>query len=172
MAAQRSEWSARRRTVTAAAAGFALLLGAAPARADWDYTQWGMSPAEVKAASDGAAQDNADRSLDADGLKAKLVAPYEGAALTFTAVFLFDGLSRLRYVSLDPVGQAACVATMQHLAMRYGTPEGVSDMVDARTMRWDDVTDDNLVVYLDLGQGHCSVQFSKLPETLPSGKGL
>lgn len=156
----------------AAAAGLGLLFGAAPAMADWDYTQWGMTAAEVKAASEGVAQDNTDRSLDADGLKAELVAPFQGETLAFKAVFLFDDAHRLRYVSLGSEGQAACAATMQHLAMRYGTPEGVADMVDARTMRWDDVTDDNLVDFLDLGQGHCSVQFSKLPATRPSGKGL
>ncbi len=140
--------------------------------ADWDYTQWGMTAAEVRAASEGVAQDNADRSLDAGGLKAKLVAPYQGSTIEFTAVFLFDDTSRLRYVSLDPVSQTACAAMMQNLASRYGVPERAADMVDARTMRWDDVTDDNLVVFLDLGAGHCSVQYSKLPATKPNGKGL
>jgi hypothetical protein len=165
--------SATRWVVKAAVtAGLGLLFGATPALADWGYTQWGMSPAEVKLASRDQAQDNPDRSLDAEGLKAELVAPYEGDTLAFTAVFLFDDASRLQYVSLNPSGSAVCPRVMQHLASHYGPPEGAADMVDARTMRWDDVTGDNLVVFLDLGQGGCSVQYSKLPATRPNGKGL
>ena len=172
MPRQQSAVSALKRALAAAAAILGVLSGAAPALADWDYTQWGMTAPAHRAASSGAAQDNADRSLDAAGLKAKLVAPYQGATLSFTAVFLFDEAGRLRYVSLDPVSQTACAAMMQDLAARYGVPESAADMIDARTMRWDDVTDDNLVLFLDLGQGHCDVQYSKLPATRPSGKGL
>ena len=39
------------RALAAAAAVLGVLLGAAPAGADWDYTQWGMTAPEVRAAS-------------------------------------------------------------------------------------------------------------------------
>ena len=150
----------------------ALACSALPAAADWQYTQWGMTPAQVMAASNGVAQPNPDRKLDAGDLKASLTAPYQGAAIPFTAVFLFDASGKLQVVTLNPVGGIACPVIVQALAANHGVPEGKDDLVHATTLRWDDTDNDNLVVYLDLGQGNCTIQYSKLPPTQPNGKGL
>ncbi len=164
--------SVRAAAATFALAALALAWSDGPAAADWQYTQWGMSPAEVKAASNDEARDNADRTLDAEGVEARLTVPFQGETLPFTAVFLFDAQDKLRYVTLNPVGQIACPVVVQALAAHYGRPEGKVDMIHATTMRWDDVTNDNLVVYLDLGHGNCTIQYSKLPPTRPDGKSL
>lgn len=150
----------------------ALACAAGPAAADWQYTQWGMTPAQVTAASSEAAQPNPDRRLDADGLKAALTAPYQGAAIPFTAVFLFDTSDRLQLVTLNPVGGIACPVVVQALAANHGAPLGKVDLLKSRTLRWDDADGDNLVVYADLGDGACTIQYSKLPPTQPDGKGL
>ena len=134
-----------------------------PAAADWQYTQWGMTPDQVRAASNDAAQPNLNRTLDAGGLKAVLTAPYQGATLPFTAVFLFDDGGKLKLVTLDPIGDIACPVIVQALRANHGMPKGKADMVHATTLRWDDVESDNLIVYLDLGHGNCTVQFSRLP---------
>ena len=105
-------------------------------------------------------------------LKALLTAPYQGSALPYTAVFLFDATDRLKVVTLNPVGGIACPVIVQALGANHGRPEGAADMDSARTLRWDDVENDNLIVYLDLGEGNCTVQFSKLPPTTPDGKNL
>lgn len=157
---------------TAALALSALACSVVPAAADWQYTQWGMTPDQVAAASDDAARPNADRALDIGGLKAALTAPYQGASLPFTAVFLFDGADKLRTVALNPVGAIACPVIVQALGANHGMPEGRADMVQATTLRWDDVENDNLIVYSDLGHGNCTIQFSKLPPTRPNGKSL
>ena len=151
---------------------FALTGSAMPAAADWQYTQWGMTPDQVKTASNGVARDNADRELDATGVTAALVAPYQGVSLPFTAVFLFDPDHKLQDVTLNPVGQIACPVIVDALAANYGQPEDKVDMVRAKTIRWDDLNNDNLVVYLDLGQGNCTIQYSRLPPTRADGKGL
>ncbi len=164
--------SMRGRIAASALALSALACSALPAAADWQYTQWGMTPGQVRAASNDVAQPNPDRKLDADGLKADLTAPYQGAAIPFTAVFLFDAPGKLQVVTLNPVGGIACPVIVQALAANHGPPEGKADMVQARTLRWDDTDNDNLVVYLDLGQGNCAIQYSKLPLTQPDGKGL
>lgn len=156
----------------AALAAAAWTASAVPAAADWQYTQWGMTPDQVKAASEGAALDNGDRLRDVDGLKAALEAPYQGETVAFTAVFLFNDQDRLRYVTLNPIGKLSCPLVIQTLVDHYGPPGNRADMVRASTMRWNDLGNDNLVVYLDLGGGDCSVQYSKLPPTRPDGKGL
>ena len=56
---------------------FALTCSAMPAAADWQYTQWGMTPDQVKIASNGVARDNMNCELDATGVTAALVAPYQ-----------------------------------------------------------------------------------------------
>lgn len=164
--------SVRGWTVASALALSALACSALPAAADWQYTRWGMTPDQVRAASDGVARPNADRKLDAGGLEAALTAPYQGAAIPFTAVFLFDASGKLKLVTLNPVGGIACPVIVQALSANHGAPEGKDDLVHATTLRWDDIDNDNLVVYLDLGQGNCTIQYSKLPPTQPNGKGL
>ncbi len=145
---------------------------AAPAAADWQYTQWGMSADEVQAASEGAARLNPDRTLDTGDLKAELTGPYQGNEGLFTAVFLFDATAKLRVVSLKPAGDAACPGIVRMLDASHGVPEGRADLGHARALRWDDTDNDNLIVYADLGHSDCTIQYSELPPTRPDGKGL
>ena len=145
---------------------------ATPAAADWQYSQWGMSPAQVAAASGGVAKPNDDRGLDAEGLRAELLAPYLAGSLPFTAVFRFDAEDALDDVALVPAGAANCSVIRAALVDHHGAPEGQADPRSAATMRWHDLDANNLVVFLDLGDGHCSIQYSKLPNTRPNGGGL
>ena len=96
-----------------------------PALADWQYTQWGMSPAEVQAASNGTAVANQDRRLDADDLTAGLTAFYRGDKRPFTAVFLFDTGGKLSAVNLNPTDRISCDPIRQSLADHYGKPASV-----------------------------------------------
>lgn len=149
-----------------------LARSAGPAAADWQYAQWDMTADQVVAASNGLAQPNPDRGLDGDGLTAALVAPYQAGSMSFTAAFLFDDTSKLKAVTLNPIGEVSCKAIVRTLRTDHGAPEGRTDMGHAKTRRWDDVDNDNLIVYVDVGRGHCSVQYSTLPATRPDGKGL
>jgi hypothetical protein len=155
-----------------ALAGCALGFSTGPGAADWQYTQWGMTIDQVRSASSGVAQPNPDRSLDVGGLKAALMAPYQGGPMSFTAMFLFDATGRLKVVTLNPAGAIACPMVVQELDANHGAPEARDDMGHAKTLRWDDVDNDNLIVYVDLGQGNCTIQYSPLPATRPDGKGL
>ena len=160
------------RPATSLAAAICLGLGATPAAADWQYSQWGMSPAQVEAASGGAAKPNDERDLDAEGLRAELAAPYMAGSLPFTAVFRFDAEDMLDDVALIPTGPVSCPVVRATLIDHHGTPEGKADPQSAPTLRWHDLDANNLVVFLDLGGGHCSIQYSKLPNTRPNGGGL
>ena len=159
-------------SMTGLAAAICLGLGASPAAADWQYSRWGMSPAQLAAASGGVAKPNDDRDLDAEGLRAELAAPYMAGSLPFTAVFRFDAEGGLDDVALIPAGPVSCPAVRAALVAHHGTPEGKADPQSGATLRWHDLDADNLVVFLDLGDGHCSIQYSKLPNTRPGGGGL
>ena len=158
-----------------AAAGLAvsgLALASNSAAADWQYTQWNMTPAEVKAASLQKAQDNSDRELDSENRTAKLTAPYQGEAISFRVVFLFNAENELKTVTLTPLKRDDCSLIMSRLMNHYGQPKENSDMIHADVARWDDYEDSNLVVYLKLEKEGCTIQYSKLPPTHPNGNNL
>ena len=144
----------------------------APASANWQYTRWEMTPEEVKTASHGAAQNNSDHGLDAEGVKARLTAPYVGEEISFTAVFLFDEDSKLKDVTLTPKKQEDCLLMKSRLQNHYGQSAENTDMVHAGVTRWDDFDDKNLVVFLQLENNGCTIQYSKLHNTTPNGDNL
>lgn len=83
--------------------GIALALaccGVSAAKADWEYTKWGMSPQDVLNASNGAAKASSDPRPDSSGNVTKLVAPYQSGKLSFEAQFAFDAADKLASVTL------------------------------------------------------------------------
>ncbi len=104
-----------------------------PAWADWQYTQWGMSPAEVQSASNGTAVVNQDRKLDAADLTAGLTAFYRGDKRPFTAVFLFDAAGKLSAVTLNPTDRISCDSIRQSLDAHYGAPASLDQQQFGQT---------------------------------------
>ncbi len=162
-------WSERKLRGLAAALSVAIFGTITPALADWQYTQWGMSAAQVETASKGTAVVNKDRSLDAADLTAGLTAFFRGDKRPFTAVFLFDAVGKLSVVTLNPTDRISCDPIHSSLAAHYGTPVSTDQHKFGQTAQWNDVDGDNVVIFLDLGQGNCSIQYSSLPPTHQDG---
>jgi hypothetical protein len=83
-----------------------LLLVTVPAGANWQYTKWGMTPAQVVAASHGAATETtpaqqAGERISATGEVALLTAPWQAGRFRFTALFFFSTGRRLTHVTLN-----------------------------------------------------------------------
>ncbi|MFI5031968.1 MAG: hypothetical protein ACHQPH_14825 [Reyranellales bacterium] len=100
-----------------------LCLGAGTARADWEYTVWGMTAEEVLDASHGQAIPSFDRERDWEPFRAELKAPSVWHGFAFTAYFLFgphDG--ELRYVSLVMDHPLQCSRLNAMLRQIYGRP--------------------------------------------------
>ena len=131
-----------------------------------------MTPAEVKRAPQGTAQDNNDRGLDAPNRKAQLTALYQGEATPFKAAFLFNEEDELKDVTLTPVDKSDCSMILSRLRSHYGPPKENSDLIHADVTRWDDYESSNLVVFLTLDKKGCTIQYSKLPPTHPDGHNL
>jgi hypothetical protein len=74
--------------------------GASAAKADWEYTRWGMTPQEVVSASKNLAKEGTDLRPDSDGNVTKLVAPFQSGKFSFEAQFGFDAADRLSSVTL------------------------------------------------------------------------
>ena len=135
----------------------------------WQYTSWGMSEAEVVAASGGKASEvvGADRKgkgfVDAE---ARLKAPYQSGSYTFTAYFGFDrDTDELKAVSLDPDDSVDCVQLGATLSDKYGAPTDETNergvfRIDVR--EWHEKGADTLVRYVLLGNPpdrSCSVTY-------------
>src|ERR1700678_4322958 len=74
--------------------------GASAAKADWEYTKWGMSPQQVVSAAKNRTRKSSDLHPDSDGNVTKLVAPYQSGKFSFEAQFGFDAADRLSSVTL------------------------------------------------------------------------
>jgi hypothetical protein len=98
--------------------GIALLLTCCcvgAAKADWEYTKWGMTPAEVVNASRNQAKADSNLRPDSDGNVTKLTAPFKSAKYTFEAQFGFDAADKLSSVTLVLYDEAA--GTDMHMEM-------------------------------------------------------
>jgi hypothetical protein len=97
--------------------------GAGTARADWEYTAWGMTAEEVLDASHGQAIPSFDRERDWEPFRAELKAPYAWHGFAFTAYFLFGPRDRqLSYVSLVMDHPQQCPRLNTLLRQIYGMP--------------------------------------------------
>jgi hypothetical protein len=99
--------------------------GASAAKADWEYTKWGMTPQQVIAASKNVAkEDSTDLSPDSDGNVTKVVAPFKAGKFPFRAEFGFDAADKLSSVTLVLYDKSAGLDT--HLQL-HGEAGAVAD---------------------------------------------
>ena len=164
--------------------GIALALvscGASAAKADWEYTKWGMTPHQVVSASKNLTRESSDLHPDSDGNVTKLVAPYQSGKFSFEAQFGFDAADRLSSVTLvlndksagmamDMGGdmnmnmdQGVCHDLQVSVKTAYGPPQGGgSAHMQYSIETWQDQTNKNKLTYTVLDGVGCYVQYSAL----------
>jgi hypothetical protein len=131
---ERRTWNVRLNQIMASA-GLAALCSCltVPAKANWAYTQWGMTPEQVAAASSGAVQvlPSSQRTRnDVLGWEMAAKGTYKDGSLTMDIGFTFDtqhgGLTCVMY---NVMGDDATVLR-ETLGKRYGKPfkEGSSSI--------------------------------------------
>jgi hypothetical protein len=114
------------------------LLCIQPASANWQYTKWGMTPAQVEKSSKNMASPVAGRTAGTNQIK--LTAPYRSGNFEFTASFWFDQSDHLTSVSLD-LNSGDAHELIGSLRNKYGEPE--NQMPGAmRAMKWHSGSDD------------------------------
>lgn len=102
-------------TITIAAASVAL---ASPASADWSYTRWGMTPAQVVRASGGTARLADVAPAPGQTYIIKATGTVQSGGLQFASDFRFAA-DRLVSVTLY-LRQGTCVSAMAALEEKYG----------------------------------------------------
>jgi|GEM_PF-699815 hypothetical protein len=159
--------------------------GASAAKADWEYTKWGMTPAQVAGAAKNLAKKSSDLRPDSDGNVTKLVAPYRNGKFSFEAQFGFDPADRLSSVTLvlndkfagmdmtmgEGMGadmnmnmdKGGCHDLLASVKTSYGPPQaGRSAHMQYIIETWRDRKNKNNVTYTVLDRVGCYVQYSAI----------
>ena len=154
--------------------------GASAAKADWEYTKWGMRPQEVVSASRNQVKQNSDLRPDSDGNVTKLVAPYQSGKFVFEAHFGFDAADRLASVTLVLSDKSAdmemdmdmsadmpmnmdrgiCHDLDMAVNAEFGQPSYRGESHLYAIEKWQDQKNQNNVDYHKLYQVGCYVQYS------------
>lgn len=102
----------------------AILALSVPAFADWEGTQWGMSPDEVLAKLDAASSHSpaASEIFEYDGAQYRPLVKLGHAidGVEGEASLLFDANDTLRFVAFSPTDLAECDALATALSARHG----------------------------------------------------
>jgi hypothetical protein len=102
-----------------------IVLSAATAHADWQYTRWGMTPEETLAASKGKLKrcDPCDIQTNDTAAAAQLFGPYQSGEFNFTAFAFFDKrTNKLAHVTLKLTTPEKGLDLIGTLRIRYGEP--------------------------------------------------
>src|ERR1700684_2498364 len=162
--------------------GIALALvscGASAAKADWEYTKWGMTPQQVVSAAKNLTRISSDLHPDSDGNVTKLVAPYKSGKFSFEAQFGFDAADRLSSVTLVLNDKSAgmdmdmgagmnmdgggCHALQASVKPAHAPPQGGgSAHMQYSIETWQDQKNKNNVTYAVLDGVGCYVQYSAI----------
>jgi hypothetical protein len=147
---------------------FAFLLSciALPAEANWQYTHWNMTRAQVLASAHGNAHPvvgkPGDRVFGAD-LGAE--GTYAAAGIKFISQFYFDAAGRLQIVRLTPVNQSQCPSLANSLNSIYGNPVESSGI----TKFWRDAVNSNGIRITRLSANECYVVYTSLSSSGANG---
>lgn len=151
------------------ACGGLMLVMAGTARADWQYTRWGMTADEAYNAANGAAERVVTVDKNKDGTLSLITARYEGNGIPFSAVFKFDDPNkRLVEVDLLPRNMDACYDIGKSLTATYGPAQNASAMTAGRTKQWWDREHNNLIAFAEIGS-LCFLNYT--PITAAGAKG-
>jgi hypothetical protein len=134
--------------------------GASTAKADWEYTKWGMTPQQVVGALKNLARESSDRRPDSDGNVTKLVAPDKSGKFSFEAQFEFDAADRLSAVTLLLTDKSLCHDLQVSVETAYGPVQGGTSTSLYIIENWQDQKNKNSVTYTALYKSDCYVHYS------------
>jgi hypothetical protein len=130
-------------------------LSSAAARADWEYTRWGMSPDQVAGASKGAVKvlpPDKRRKVEEANMEGGAEGSYADGPLKLRVGFSFDmrkgGLVCVSYAVQD---KAQNPLLKDWLIRRYGEPQNTSELaaIGLQSLSWSEPDDISLEMMRD-----------------------
>ena len=148
---------------------------ASPASANWQYTRWGMTPAEIAAAAPVHVGMVDLPALSTPTSRVKAGAVYQASGMDFTVAFGFDAADHLNRVTLYPSNLHQCSDLNQLLRSVYGDPPpaGITTTAVATAKTWRDERGGNIIHFLIIGDwsnpSNCSVAYEPIRTREQSG---
>lgn len=151
-------------------------LFATDSRADWQYTTWGATPAQVEEAMAKAGvtklpPPQAVEKQQGRGPSFEFRGDYKTGRFQFSALFGFERSSgKLVEVRLVPESGSECGSIKEAMLDQYGPVESESvehqtNLIKSVNLRWRDVTAKNTVVmndYVAMGTRGCAISYKPL----------
>lgn len=138
------------------------------ARTNWQYTRWGMTPAEVIAASNGAAHAGSGVQSALGEGTVDVVGTYDAGGRIFSTAFTFQQ-GRLASVALWTTDWSQCIPTIKDLQAVYGHPDEYTDGNVVANATWSDRSKNNHIKMRLLSPKYCEVQYSPIASAAASG---
>ncbi|MDB5615920.1 hypothetical protein [Tardiphaga sp.] len=148
-----------------------LIVSITPAAADWQYTKWGMTVAQVQAASKGKLRpcDAQCAGHSTSNATVRLRGEYNAGEFAFSTWAAFDNQGRLNGIRLGLLDPSQVTPLIGSVRAKYGEPESGSrgsSILNIST--WRDRTDQiSLTV---IGSSNAELMYS--PRVTPSNAGL
>jgi hypothetical protein len=139
-----------------------------PARAGWQWTDWGMTRAQIEKAAlaRGISLTEASNSHPE---QVELNTPYSTLGLQFLARLIFYQRGTLMQVVLQQRDGTQCPALAETMKSSYGVPYDMHDGAGLHTWSWRDERRGNDVMFRLVGpsdypQRWCDIQYSRLAD--------
>lgn len=138
---------------------------ASPAAADWSFTRWGMTPAQVVRASGGTARLQDEAPLPGQTWIIKAKGTVRSGDLLFDADYRFKD-NRLVDVTLT-LKQGECGSMLRALRSKYGTPLPRNQFMPWMT-KWAS-SSENVRVQAEVRSSECLVAYNPLTDSNSAG---
>ncbi|MDN2580165.1 hypothetical protein [Aquibium sp. ELW1220] len=136
-----------------------------PARAEWEWTRWGMTTHAVRLAAP-ADLVRLDEPVGRSRLRMLLSVEIETMGIAAHARLGFSRAGELGMVELRPVDPVRdCPAAAEALSRRLGDPVSQRHTPSQRLLWSDDGT--NLIEFRSAGDGACVIRLTPLPKRQP-----
>ena len=137
---------------------------ATPANAGWGFTEWGMSPTAVVAASNGKASASSGTPGDAlenSSLTVRVTGREEFGSRSFRSIYYFDG-DQLKLIKLTISPERGCGLLWNDIRSTYGKPTSETRNQALRQANWDISASNARLTLLDLGGRSCRMSVAPL----------
>lgn len=139
------------------------MLASTSAYADWEYTEWGMSPEQVAAAAERAGSpidEVTNPQPTPTGAVNLLTSRHEAAGHHFDVKFLFEN-NRLSLVSLLAHTPERCPELRRSIIQVYGEPESQDGIFGANTYRWRHREGGSMIELIDMDGSACALSYRR-----------
>jgi hypothetical protein len=143
--------------------------------ADWQFTRWGMTSAEVSSAGNGSVTAIPDDKISGRSfptLRCTLEQDYQAGDMQLNATLCFDSAGKLTKVSVKPKEDVPgrCAVLENELIRKYGTNYVTENSSVSHTLRWQDESrSTDILIYQSKILHNCWINYDAIRNSVSNG---